>query len=384
MDRKRFDEAEMNLVREVMESGELCRAIGNSMVERFEKAFGVYLGRKYVLGVSSGTSANETMYASIGVEPGDEFICPASAPIFVSFPVIGLGCVPVFADVDPRTLIIDPDAIEERITPKTKAIVVVHLFGQPAQMDEIMAVAKKHNLKVLEDCSQSYDSLYKGRKVGSIGDAACFSLQQSKHMTSGEGGIFVTDDVEMYKRAVLFATCGMPWYQYDLERPKSPMMGDLHTRGHFAFGNNYRMGELLAAVALGQLGKLPEVKAIHKRLVEIIEEELRDAPGIQIAHRYPDTEPNYWAYPVRIPDSLSQYGEINYLEVEFQKMQKTRRTSVGYPLPDYVQYTLGSCPNAEKGAHGFHSMFINCTTPPENVRARAIDLRESVAKTIGI
>ena len=110
----------------------------------------------------------------LGLEVGDEIICPAIAPIFVSFPVVAIGCVPVFADVDPRTQIISAEGIEACITPRTRAVVVVHLYGQPAPMDEIMAVARKHDLKVVEDCSQSYDAYYKERKVGTIGDVACF------------------------------------------------------------------------------------------------------------------------------------------------------------------------------------------------------------------
>ena len=142
------------------------------------------------------------------------------------------------------------------------------------------------------------------------------------------------------------------------------------------------MTELQGAVALAQLPKLEEFKANGRRAVEIIEEELRDAPGMQLAYRYPGTEPNYWLYPVKVPESMGQYGEINYLEIEFQKMQRTRRTSVGYPLPDYVQYKPGICPNAEKATKGIRYVCFGRREEPENVRQWAIELREQVARVL--
>jgi dTDP-4-amino-4,6-dideoxygalactose transaminase len=288
--------------------------------------------------------------------------------------------VPVFADSDPRTMIISPEGIKARITKKTRAVVVVHLFGQPAPMDEILAVTRPHNLKVVEDCAQAFDCYYKGRKAGTIGDAVCFSLQQSKHITSGEGGIVATDDPEIYKRMVLYSNCGMPWYQYGLTPPKPERVAGLPTRGHFAFGHNYRMSELQGAVMLAQLPKMDQFNAQRRLLVDIIESELRGVPGIELAHVYPGTKPNYWAYPVRVPAPLGRYAEINYLEVVYQQMQQKRRTSVGYPLPDYVQYVPGSCPNAEAAAKRLCTIGTGPLTDPEAIRKSAQSIREMVAK----
>jgi len=359
MPRNCFGEEEIAYLREVIESQDAWRWGKSNFVPRFEKAFGQHLGRKYIHAVNSGTSANMTAYGSLGLQPGDEVICPALAPIFVSFPVIGLGCVPVFADVDIRTQIISPESIEERITPKTRAVIVVHLYGQPAMMDEIMAVANRDGLKVVEDCAQAYDAYYKGRKVGTFGDVACFSMQQSKHITSGEGGMIATDNPEIYKRATEFANCGMPWYMYDMERPKAESLNGLPTRGHFSYGFDFRFSELQGAVALAQLGKIEQFNNRRRELVAKIEEELRDTPGVRLAHVYPDTKPNYWQYPLWGPPSLGRQGEINYVEVEYQRMQKTRLTSVGIPLPDYVQYVPGSCPQAEESTKGARSLFVH-------------------------
>ena len=376
-----FGEAEVENLRQVIESGELWRGFGHdNFVGRFERDFGEWLGRKYVLGICSGTCGEETAVAALGLQPGDEVICPASAPIFVSFPVVSIGCVPVFADVDPRTLIISAEGIEARITERTRAVMVVHLWGMPAPMDEIMAVAGKHNLLVLEDCAQAFGATHRRRKVGTIGDVTCYSLQQSKHMTCGEGGIFATDDPQMYKRAVLFANGGMPWYGYGLEAPKPEPLGGVPTRGHFAFGHNFRMSELQGAVCAAQLQKLPEFNRRRKELVDIVEGELAGAKGIEIDLAYPDTEPNYWQYPVLVPAGLGTYGEINYLEVEFQKMQRQRRTSLGIPLPDYVSYEPGTCPNAEAGAARMRGVGVHHAIDPEAARNGARALREEIEK----
>jgi len=374
-----FGEEELTYLREVIESQELWRGTAGNFVARFEDAFGQHLGRRYVLGLSSGTSADEAALAGLGLEPGDEVICPATAPIFVSMPVVGLGCIPVFADVDPRTLIITPEGIEDRITAQTRAVMVVHLHGQPAPMDEIMAVARAHNLQVVEDCAQAYDCYYQGRKAGTIGDVACFSLQQSKHITSGEGGIVATDDPEIYRRMVLYSNCGMPWYRYGLAAPQAESVAGLPTRGHFAFGHNNRMSELQGAVALAQLEKIDEFNARRRELVAIIESELRDVRGVELAHVYPGTQPNYWAYPVRVPAPLGTYREINYLEAVFQDMQRHRRTSVGYPLPDYVRYEPGLCPNAEAAAPRFWPIGTHHGADPATIREAARKIREAVA-----
>jgi len=364
-----FGDEELTYLREVIESQTMWRWGKSNFVPRFEEAFGAHLGRRYVHAVNSGTSANETACACLGLEPGDEIICPGVAPVFVSFPIVAIGCVPVFADVDPCTQIISPEGIEARITPRTRAVVVVHLNGQPAPMDEIMAVARKHGLRVVEDCAQAYDALYKGHKVGTIGDVACFSMQQSKHITAGEGGMVATDDADLYKRATEYANCGMPWYMYGLERPTAQPVAGLPTRGHFSFGHDFRFSELAGAVGLAQLEKIETFNARRRELVAMIERELAGEPDVELAHVYPDTVPNYWVYPVRGPERIGSAGELNYLEVEFQRMQRERRTSVGVPLPDHVRYVPGACPQAEASVKGRHQFFVHHSTEDDEMMA---------------
>lgn len=397
---KCFGDEELANLSEVILSGELWRGVSGNFVARFEDAMAKHLGRRFVYAVNSGTSANEASVAGLGLDVGDEVICPATAPIFVSLPVFAAGCIPVFADVDPRTLIISSEGIEKCISERTKAVVVVHLFGQPAPMDEILQVARKHNLKVIEDCAQAYDCYFKGKKAGTFGDVACFSLQQSKHITSGEGGFIATDDPEIAKRAVLYSNAGMPWFRYGLEAPKPEPIGGIPTRGHFAFGHNHRMSELQGAIALAQLSKIEQFNAARKRLVEIIEDELRDCPSILLAHRYPDTEPNYWTYPVQLnPKETSltaievhrrcleeegtapgYYHEVNYLEWVFQEAERKRQTPFGFLLPEHVHYQLGLCPNAEDAAKRTLLFFTHHSREPDSVRRQAQALRKVMEK----
>jgi dTDP-4-amino-4,6-dideoxygalactose transaminase len=259
-------------------------------------------------------------------------------------------------------------------------------------MGPILEVARAHDLAVMEDCAQAYDAYYRGKMVGTFGEAACYSLQQSKHITSGEGGIVITDDPVRYTRAVLYSNCGMPWYRYGIARPQPVDVAGLATRGHFAFGHNYRMTELQGAVALAQLAKLGEFSARRAELAAVIEEELGGVPGIGLAHTYADTAPNYWAYPLRLDPQcaelttadlgLDRYNEVNYLEQIFQQMQQERRTSVGCPLPDYVRYEPGICPRAEHGAQRLFTMWPRPSVDPDELRSEARMIADVVSKAV--
>ena len=400
MPMKCFGEEELANLREVLESGELWRGTFGNFVPKFEEAIGKYYGRKYVHAVNSGTSANEAAVAGLGLVPGDEVICPATVPIFVSLPVFSAGCIPVFADVDPRTLIISPEGIEACISDKTKAVVVVHLWGQPAPMDDILKIANKYNLKVVEDCAQAYDCYYKGKKAGTFGDVACFSLQQSKHITSGEGGFIITDDPEIYKKSAMYSNSGMAWYHFGVEPLRSQSVGGIPTRGHFYFGHDHRMSELQGAVALAQLGKIEKFNAVRRQLVDIIEGELRDTPGLLLAYKYPDTIPNYWVYPIMLnPEEtklnaaevsklcreeqgigIGCYSEINYLEQIYQELENKGTTPYGFPLPEYVHYRLGICPKAEESARYTLLISTHHASDPSSILKQSQALKKTMIK----
>jgi len=192
-----FDENEVNAVAEIVKSGVWANPNCDGLVAEFEKEFAAYCGAKYAITCVNGSVALRLALMACGVKPGDEVIIPPYTFIATASIVGEANCVPVFVDIDPNTYNLDPVAVEKAITPRTKAIIPVHFAGQACDMDAIMAIAKKHNLKVIEDTAHAHGGEYKGKKLGSIGDAGCFSFQSSKNLTSGEGGIVVTNDEQI-------------------------------------------------------------------------------------------------------------------------------------------------------------------------------------------
>jgi perosamine synthetase len=351
-------EEELIELKKVIDSQKLWKRDG-SFVRKFEAAFSEKMGVKYAIGVNSGSSALETCVAACNIKPGDEVICTAYSFIASSMCVLRQNGIPVFADVDPRTLCLDPADVEKKITARTKAIIVVHIYGQPAEMNEIMRIAKKYQLLVIEDCCQAYESWYQGRKVGTIGDMGVFSLQQGKQITSGEGGIVITNNEKLFRKAAMYSNIGMIW---DWERPENA--------SHFAIGGNYRMGELQAAVAFAQLGKINIFNEQRKKFVRIIEQELAGLDGISLAYRYEGAEPNFYFYPLRYDENAlgmprdefirqcrEEAGDneleinsgtirINYLEPIYRDInEKTHYAAV---CGRQLEYKPGLCPVLEK------------------------------------
>src|SRR5687767_12796929 len=185
-------------VQEVLASGELSTS---PVARQLEAEFAAYHGVRYALSANNGTAALHAAFFALGVGPGDEVISPAATYWATAVPVLNCGAIPVFADVDPETLCIDPSDVERRISPRTKAIVVMHAGGMPCEMDALLEIARRHGLRVVEDASHAHGALYKGRKVGTFGDVAAFSLQTSKLCPAGEGGILLTDDEAILRRA---------------------------------------------------------------------------------------------------------------------------------------------------------------------------------------
>ncbi len=237
---------EEQAVLEVLRSKRLFRYYGPnkgpSRAEELEQAFAALMGTRHALAVTSGTAALISGLQGIGVGPGDEVIVPAYTWIASASAVLALGGIPVPAEVD-ESLTLDPEDAERKITPQTRAIMPVHMRGAPCRMDEIVAVARRHGLKVIEDAAQADGGSYKGRRLGSIGDVGCFSLQFNKIITAGEGGMVITSDEQIWLRAVMFHD--VAGGQRNAVRPEDRV-----------WGINFRMPELLAAVALVQLRRL--------------------------------------------------------------------------------------------------------------------------------
>jgi len=253
-----IDEKEEQAVLEVIKSKRLFRYYGPyesvSRVAEFEKEFSAYTGTDYCLATNSCTNALMASLIAVGIQPGDEVIVPAYTFIASTAAIVGANAIPVICEID-DTLTLDPVEVEKNITSKTKAILPVHMRGVPCQMDEITAIAKKHNLKVVEDVAQAVGGSYKGKKLGSIGDAGCFSLQYHKIITSGEGGIIITDDQNIYNRTLSVHDTGANW------RVSNTMEDDVPFSGF-----NMRMTEIQGALASVQLSKLDAlIKKMRER-----------------------------------------------------------------------------------------------------------------------
>jgi L-glutamine:2-deoxy-scyllo-inosose/3-amino-2,3-dideoxy-scyllo-inosose aminotransferase len=254
---------ERKLLLEVFDSG--VWSFGGPKEAEFAKKFAAFTGAKEALCVANGSISLEIALRAVGVGPGDEVIVPALTWHATAWAVVQVGATPVFADISEKDWCIDPAQIRAKITPRTKAIIPVHLYAQIAEMDEILEIAKKHNLFVIEDCAHTHGSRWGDKGVGVLGNIGSFSFQQSKGMTGGEGGILTTNDDELAYRIYGLKNCGRPWKD-----------------GRAGFGGNYRITEFQAAVLLPQLARFEKQLDTKNENLKILREKLRKVPGITI------------------------------------------------------------------------------------------------------
>lgn len=290
-----FDEREINLLTQVIESGTLTSTKGN-FVKTFEQRFAALLGVKAAYACSSGSSAIHTAIAAIDPEPGDEIVTTAITDMGALTPILYQGAIPVFADVDPATLNVTAETIAARLSERTKAIVVTHLFGRPCAMAGIVALAAKHNIPVIEDAAQAFLARCDGSYVGAIGAIGCFSLQQGKHMTTGEGGIVTANDPALARRMFLFIN-------------KAWGYGDPNP-DHYFLALNYRISELQGAVALAQLDKLGEVVERRIRMADMLTQRIADLPGLTLPRPAPGSTHVYWKYCPMVDSRAIRGGAV--------------------------------------------------------------------------
>ena len=277
---------ELELLKQVIESSALCRNNG-SMVSDFEKEFADLYQVKHCLTSTSGTAAIHVALGALDIGPGDEVITTPITDLGTIVPILAQNAIPIFADLDPNTYTLDPEDVKRKITDRTKAIIVVHLFGNAADLDKLSAIADEHGITLIEDCCQAYLTEYKGKKVGTIGRIGCFSLQQSKHITTGDGGITITNDSKIGERMPLFADKGWP-------------RGANVRRDHYFLGMNYRMTELQGAVARAQLKKLTGVVQSRRKGAEMLSELIKDVPHVKPPTVTDGAKHSYWMYPLQI------------------------------------------------------------------------------------
>ena len=272
-----FDNDEIEAAACVLQSGKVNYWTGNQGRE-FEKEYAEHAGRQHAIAVANGSLALELALRVLGVGPGDEVITSPRTFIASASSAVALGARPVFADVDRVSQNITAESIRAVLTPATRAIVVVHLAGWPCEMDEIMALAREHGLKVIEDCAQAHGATYKGRPVGSMGDIGAFSFCQDKIITTaGEGGMITLDSDEMYERAWAYKDHGKS-YDAVHRRTHGPGFRWLHE----SFGTNWRLTEIQSAIGRLQLRKLPLWVELRRQHATALSASFRTLPGLRV------------------------------------------------------------------------------------------------------
>lgn len=378
------DEELANL-REVIDSGRLF-VHGGKFVQQFEQEFANLLGVKHAIASTSGTAAIHVAVGTINPNPGDEII---TSPITDMGSIIGIlaqNAIPVFADLDMQTYTLLPESVESCITDRTKAILVVHLFGHPTDMDAIMEIAQRYGLWVIEDCAQAYLAEDNGRLVGTMGHLACFSMQQSKHMTTGDGGVTVTNDDRLAERARLFVDKGWP------RHPGAP-------RGYLFLGMNYRMNELTGAVACAQVKKVQSVVERRRAVAQAITQRISEISGVNSPVVRDGCKHSWWLYPITIDQSVlgvspqefakalsaegipaeqGYIGEPIYMSPLFQNAETYGDLGCPFTCPyaNAREYRLPDTPNAVEILKNIVTLACNEFFTPNDVE----DISNAVAK----
>ena len=349
-----YDETDVNCVAEIVRSGKWGNPDCGGEVAQLEQEFAAFCGTKYALTCVNGSVALRLALIACGVKPGDEVIVPPYTFIATASIVIEANCIPVFVDIDPRTYNLDASKIEAAITSRTRAVIPVHFAGQACEMDEIMAVAKNHSLRVIEDACHAHGAEYKGKKLGSIGDAGCFSFQSSKNLTSGEGGMVITNDDALFQMMNSLRNVGRieggAWYE------------------HHHAGCNYRITQLQAVLLSNQLTRLVEQTRKRHESGTYLNELLSKIDGITpLTRGLGETIHSYHIYIFKY--DKSKFNGLS--KVEFSKMLAAEGVPcfMGYPeplykqplfqkknfmcyaIPEEVDYTNVCCPVTEKACY---------------------------------
>lgn len=334
-------EEEKKAVMKVLDSGNLSQYLGawthdflgGPTVRAFEEEWSRVIGVKHSISVNSNTSGLFTAVGAIGIQPGDEVIVSPYTMSASAIAPLVYGGIPVFADIDPLTFCMDPKSIEARITSRTKAILVVHIFGHPADMDSIMALAKKYNLYVIEDCAQAPMGKYKGQPVGTIGDLGVFSLNYHKHIHTGEGGVITTNNTVLAERCQMIRN-----HAENVTAPREEK--DLTN----LIGYNYRMTEIECAIGIEQLKKLPSLLQQRLDNVAFLNEKLSAFPAFEILPMLTDGSVNtYYVYPVKFNKEIAGIERNKFVDALKAEIPSAvlRETApligAGYVKPLYLQ-----------------------------------------------
>lgn len=350
---------EIKAVNEVMLSGMLAQG---PRVAQLETDFANYCGTKHAVAVNSGTAAIHAALYAAGIKAGDEVITVPFSFIATINPILMVGAHPVLVDIDPVTFCMDTTKLEAAITPKTKAIIPVHLYGQPANQDEITKIAKKHGLVVIEDACQAVGAEYKGKKAGNLGDMGCFSLYATKNIMCGEGGMVTTNDDGMATAIRKFRQHGMSaQYMYD------------------ELGYNYRLTDLQAAIAIEQLKKVNRFNSARQNNASLLNEGLNSIEGLIVPTVADNRSHVFHQYTIRITDDFSKKRD----EFVEQLHEKEIGAGVYYPKPLHVYphiaklgYKIGDFPVAEMIADEVVSLPVHPNVSHEDIKTIVNAIKE--------
>jgi len=359
-----FDDDELQTVHDVIESGRLTQ-FTSSKVAEFERAFAEFYGVRHAVAVNSGTAALHVALEAVGVGREEEVIVSPFSFVASVSAVLHANAVPVFADIDPKTYCIDPAEVERKVSTWTRAILPVHIFGQPADMNPILTIAAKHRIAVVEDAAQAHDSRYRNQLAGTMGDAGCFSFYDSKNMTTGEGGMIVTEEDDVAEQCRLIRHHGES-SSYVYER----------------VGYNYRMTAVQAALGIVQLGKLKEFNTLRQQHAAFYDKALA---GMPITLPHSDSRNHYTThvYTVLLPEELRPYRD----EIVDALRAENVYVSVCYPSAIHLStlfrntphtYPPGLCPVAENVAARCFTLPVHHALTPDTVK----DIAAAVHKVI--
>lgn len=356
-----------------LEKEYLCRAIDSGYVStygpfvpEFEGKFAAYLGAKRAVGVQSGTAAIHISLYELGIKRGDEVIVPVLTFVATVNPVMYQGATPIFVDVDPRTWNMDPDEVKRAITPKTKAIIPVHIYGNPVNMEEIMYISEKYGIPVIEDATESLGAMFKGKYTGTFGAFGCFSFNGNKIITTGGGGMVVTDDEEAADHI-----------KFLVNQARDASRGYYHPE----VGFNYRMTNLEASLGLAQFERLDEFLQKKRLYKKIYEDVLSDVRGVSFQKEYEGAQSSWW---------LSSILLGNEVEISVEDLQKelkergipTRRIFMPIvEFPPYRKFRRGDY----KNAYGIYKRGLNLPSStlndPKDIEKAAQIVREVILKS---
>lgn len=360
----RISELEKKYVLETLDNGFRSKS-SYAMVTKLENAFAQKFERKHAVAMVNGTATLHMALEAAGVGFGDEVICPPLTMSSTSLAVIQANAIPVFADVDMDSFLITAKSIEEKITPRTKAIITVALYGLSPEMNPILDLAKKHGLTVIEDDAQCFLAKQNGKLVGTFGDMASFSFQSSKHMTSGEGGMVVTDDDDLALKLRRYSGLGYAGINPSKGRITKDDIQDPNYNRHVCLGWNYRMSDLCGAVALAQLERLDELVYMRKIAAVHYSDAVENCDWLTPQKVPKGDVHSYWTYVLKIDTDVVKWHEFRNKYIEFGGDGIYSAWKLSYLEPAYLQkaflgrerifekykpgyiYCKGLCPNAE-------------------------------------